>query len=278
MNYKPGDFAVIPNINYALNHLSHSELKMYILLCKHADRSTGVCFPNNRTLADAMGFSNYKSVSPITSRLESVGLIVKTSNFRKDGSQTSNSFQLKLVEGEGVVKSNTPPSPTAMTPSIHHINTVTDFPGGNIGGSQEVYEVPLDSEGEAQPKTPGRKKQTPMVKHAIKKLKEVSGLPILRGRNQSDYAQRALDSVCTEIVNHHPEAHKRGLTHKDYEKIPDSLLEKTFDLFVDYAFVVLPEIKLKTYYRDEIVNMQQLSYHMPKLINNRRSDVEQGLL
>lgn len=93
MRYIKGDYFIVPN-RQALRGLNCRDQATFVALCSMADEE-GVCWPSFQHIADTAGMSRTSAVESIKV-LEDAGFIERTKRGRKDGSQTSNEYQICL--------------------------------------------------------------------------------------------------------------------------------------------------------------------------------------
>ena len=86
-------FSMIPNriCDYRLKPRDHA---VYCCLVKHNDKN-GICFPSRRLIAEECCIDK-KTVDSAIKNLEKAGLVTKQKRKRKDGSNTSNLYKVKL--------------------------------------------------------------------------------------------------------------------------------------------------------------------------------------
>ncbi len=94
MKYEKGSFIVIPN-KTLLHSLSAGALAIYVHLCDFADEN-GVCFPSRRVLAERIDM-HINSVDRFLDELIKADMLEKVTRHRKDGSITSNEYQIMVV-------------------------------------------------------------------------------------------------------------------------------------------------------------------------------------
>lgn len=95
MRYEKGTFITVPN-KYALDGLDPAAQILFVWLCSYAD-DDGSCFPSITRLAENCGMSR----DTVLRRLDVLcerGLLKKSPQF-VDGQQTTNRYQIMLVEG-----------------------------------------------------------------------------------------------------------------------------------------------------------------------------------
>lgn len=119
-NYQPGNFLIVPNMHIVLK-LRGAPLNVYLALLNHAD-GDGKCFPSYNRIIEVTGYKRRQVIDAIT-QLVDIGLIKKSGRARKDGTQTSNSYQLQVIHTQGVpertpqgVPERTPASELQRTP------------------------------------------------------------------------------------------------------------------------------------------------------------------
>lgn len=119
-NYQKGQFLVVPNKAIVLK-LRGASLNVYLAIVDHAD-DNGKCFPSYNRIIEVTGYKR-RQVIEAMAQLVDIGLIKKDGRARKDGTQTSNSYQLLLIHTQGVpertprgVPERTPASVLQRTP------------------------------------------------------------------------------------------------------------------------------------------------------------------
>ena len=113
MDYVKGNFEIVPNI-HLIPSMSGSTVKVYIAICKHANKR-GQCYPSYTTIADWACISRRQVMRSIK-ELEQLKVITVVKQTRIDGSQTSNLFQIQQPRGSDTHV--TPPSDTHVTQTI----------------------------------------------------------------------------------------------------------------------------------------------------------------
>lgn len=96
MRYQKGTFVTVPNIQ-TLEKLPPSAQALFMWLCSYADEQ-GQCFPSRSVLANNLHCS-IRSVDTHLNTLIKQGYIKKENRFR-DNEQTSNLYQIMLIDGE----------------------------------------------------------------------------------------------------------------------------------------------------------------------------------
>jgi biotin operon repressor len=84
-------FAIVPE--WLIGSVSANAIAVYCAIDRYADRD-GYAFPSRKTLADRLDVSE-PTVKRAVAELEKVGALVRFDRFRKDGSRTSNGYQLR---------------------------------------------------------------------------------------------------------------------------------------------------------------------------------------
>lgn len=100
-NYQPGNFLIVPNLHIVLK-LRGAPLNVYLALLSHAD-GDGTCFPSYNRIIEVTGYKRRQVIDAIT-QLVDIGLIEKSGRARKDGTQTSNSYQLQVIHTQGALQ------------------------------------------------------------------------------------------------------------------------------------------------------------------------------
>lgn len=94
--YKKGTFLTnIPNKQIILR-LRGAPLNLYLALCDHADKE-GQCWPSYAKLATDTGYTE-RALKEAIHELISAGLITKEHQNRQNGRQTSNTYQIMVVD------------------------------------------------------------------------------------------------------------------------------------------------------------------------------------
>lgn len=94
MKYEKGSFITIPN-KYALRKLTLGARAVFLEVCDFAD-ADGMCFPSRSLIAKNIQMST-DSVDRFIGELVENGLLEKSGRVRKDGSRTTNEYQILLV-------------------------------------------------------------------------------------------------------------------------------------------------------------------------------------
>lgn len=127
IKYEKGTFITVPNINNMDGKPSEMQ-SIFIWLCKYAN-DEGTCFPARRTLAKRAGCS-LASVDKYLKQLEDDGFIKKTTRSTNINGQTSNLYQLQIIDGGvsktilGYIENDTPPSIKNETLTKSNINSI----------------------------------------------------------------------------------------------------------------------------------------------------------
>lgn len=90
---KNGNFFILSNSIFKQG-LKPREFIVYCCLVKHSDKN-GICFPSRRLIAKECCIDK-KTVDSAIKNLEKAGLVTKQKRKRKDGSNTSNLYKVKL--------------------------------------------------------------------------------------------------------------------------------------------------------------------------------------
>ena len=91
-----GAFAMIP-LWYLETHPSGRAVHcLSVLLAKFADRHTNQCWPTRQTIGDLMGCSP-STVDRAIEELREAGIVSTSGRVREDGSQTSNTYSIRLA-------------------------------------------------------------------------------------------------------------------------------------------------------------------------------------
>ena len=90
---KNGNYFMLSNSIFKQG-LKPREFIVYCCLVKHSDKN-GVCFPSRRLIAKECCIDK-KTVDSAIKNLEKAGLVTKQKRKRKDGSNTSNLYKVKL--------------------------------------------------------------------------------------------------------------------------------------------------------------------------------------
>ena len=90
---KNGNFFMLSNSIFKQG-LKPREFIVYCCLVKHSDKN-GICFPSRRLIAKECCIDK-KTVDSANKNLEKAGLVTKQKRKRKDGSNTSNLYKVKL--------------------------------------------------------------------------------------------------------------------------------------------------------------------------------------
>ena len=90
---KNGNFFMLSNSIFKQG-LKPREFIVYCCLVKHSDKN-GVCFPSRRLIAKECCIDK-KTVDAAIISLEKAGLVKKKKRRRQDGSNTSNTYTVKL--------------------------------------------------------------------------------------------------------------------------------------------------------------------------------------
>lgn len=102
MRYEKGNFVVLPNLD-ALREVSVGARAVFIEICAFSDEY-GCCFPSRKTIAENIQMHS-NSVDRYISELAQKKIIKKSGRTRKDGSKTTNEYQILVVplttHGEG---------------------------------------------------------------------------------------------------------------------------------------------------------------------------------
>lgn len=99
-------FAVIPEW-VLFSAISANAVRLYCVFRRHADKGSGKCFPNRKTLAKEMGVKSEKTVDLAIDELQSIGALLVTR--RKNGKEwTSNLYTILSVNPKGVGQGITP--------------------------------------------------------------------------------------------------------------------------------------------------------------------------
>jgi hypothetical protein len=96
IRYEKGNFAIIPNLDEIMGiSTTEAALKVYIALCKFSD-DTGGCFPAIETIREFTCLST-GGVRKGLKELRENGFVGVTKRQRKNGSATSNYYQILVV-------------------------------------------------------------------------------------------------------------------------------------------------------------------------------------
>ena len=90
---KNGNFFMLSNSIFKQG-LKPREFIVYCCLVKHSDKK-GVCFPSRRLIAKEFCIDK-KTLDSAIQSLEKTGLVKKKKRRRQDGSNTSNTYTVKL--------------------------------------------------------------------------------------------------------------------------------------------------------------------------------------
>ena len=90
---KNGNFFMLSNSIFKQG-LKPREFIVYCCLVKHSDKN-GICFPSRRLIAEECCIDK-KTVDAAIISLEKAGLVKKKKRRRQDGSNTSNTYTVKL--------------------------------------------------------------------------------------------------------------------------------------------------------------------------------------
>jgi len=90
---KNGNFFMLSNSIFKQG-LKPREFIVYCCLVKHSDKN-GVCFPSRRLIAKECCIDK-KTLDSAIQSLEKTGLVKKKKRRRQDGSNTSNTYTVKL--------------------------------------------------------------------------------------------------------------------------------------------------------------------------------------
>lgn len=105
--YEKGSFVVIPNKNH-LRGKSAEMQSIYFWICEHADEN-GVCFPTRKVLADEAGVG-IRTLDKCLKNLVKDGFLTVIKRKKNNSKEnTSNLYQIMVLEG-GVVSKKTLPS------------------------------------------------------------------------------------------------------------------------------------------------------------------------
>lgn len=94
MRYEKGSFLTVPN-KEILRTVSVGARAVYMEICDFSDEY-GKCFPSRKTIAKNI-LMHENSVDRFISELELVGVLEKSGRVRKDGSRTSNEYQILVA-------------------------------------------------------------------------------------------------------------------------------------------------------------------------------------
>lgn len=111
-NYQKGQFLVVPNKSVVLK-LRGAALNVYLAIVDHAD-DDGKCYPSYSRIIEVTGYKRRQVIDAMTVLVD-IGLLKKSGRTRKDGTQTSNSYQLQVIHIPGAVQ-RTPYSALERTP------------------------------------------------------------------------------------------------------------------------------------------------------------------
>lgn len=116
MKYEKGSFVTVPNKKHLKGKPSEMQ-SIYFWICDHADEN-GVCFPSRKTLANESG-SNIRTVDKYLTQLVEEGFLAKFFR-KKEGTneQTSNLYQIMVIEEDPVSKTALPSVKNSTTPSV----------------------------------------------------------------------------------------------------------------------------------------------------------------
>lgn len=94
MRYKPATFVTVPS-KYRLMEVDAIAQGVFLWLCDHMNRDTGLCFPSINKLAGLCQVSR-NTVKDRIKKLEQAGLIKKTVRKTRDGKNSSNLYQILI--------------------------------------------------------------------------------------------------------------------------------------------------------------------------------------
>lgn len=135
--YQKGTFLVVPNAQ-AVTKMRGANINTYLALCLHAD-AQGICYPAIPTMAVIVGYTE-RQVQRSLGELVKLRLVKVIKRYRKDGSQTSNGYQLLLqIGGDAGV---TGPDDVEVSP----INS-TNINSMSPTGASPVSSAPIDFDG-----------------------------------------------------------------------------------------------------------------------------------
>lgn len=90
--YKPGTFITVPS-KFRLAELDGLAQSVYMWLCDHADKNTGLCYPSIERLAKLIKKSK-NTVRNRLGKLEVAGLIVRTRRKKENGMNMPNLYRV----------------------------------------------------------------------------------------------------------------------------------------------------------------------------------------
>lgn len=93
--FTPGTFILVPNKKKLQDLSPHAQL-IWLWLCNFADE-VGECFPSKTKLSKCTGLS-VRSVDRAVNELTDKNWMKKTNRFQEEGGQTSNFYQLFLLD------------------------------------------------------------------------------------------------------------------------------------------------------------------------------------
>jgi predicted transcriptional regulator len=96
MKYKKGTFVIVPNLDELSGKPSEMQA-IYLWICSHADKN-GVCFPTKSKIGEEAGCS-HNTVSKYLKQLVEDGFLEIKERYTKNGRNTSNEYQLLILEG-----------------------------------------------------------------------------------------------------------------------------------------------------------------------------------
>ena len=96
MKYKKGTFVIVPNLDELKGKPSEMQA-IYLWICSHADKD-GMCFPTKSTIEKEAGCS-HNTVSKYLKQLVDDGFLAIKERYTKSGRNTSNEYQLLILEG-----------------------------------------------------------------------------------------------------------------------------------------------------------------------------------
>jgi hypothetical protein len=101
MKYIKGQFVVVPNLHIIKSQKPNLQ-SVYLWLCSHADEN-GQCFPSRQLLSDE-SCVYIKTLDTCLKELINLGILVKETRKKEDGSYTSSIYQIVLKDGGGRVE------------------------------------------------------------------------------------------------------------------------------------------------------------------------------
>lgn len=106
-------FAIVPDYVWMLG--SGTALKVWCAIALHADRRDQIAWPSWKRITKLTGLSR-SSVARGISELEDMGALIRQSQHRDDGSQTSTAYKLSYLTPSRVIGDTPPVSPAAPLP------------------------------------------------------------------------------------------------------------------------------------------------------------------